>query len=252
MHWRRIGEDYCVGKRKREKLGGGPGRNIRSPEYVGISKEGQTSSRPEQGPETAFKRRAGIEDKGMLPVAASASASASAYDPFPGRASQGTSTRPAETEPHVGVDVGGVEARRRGCKPCCQGRRRSRQLSGHKAAACGTPTVYMPSHKQTGTIEHWLCIKRGLTKASDGQGTQYPQYWTSASVGCEQQQLTCVHMPCMESTLPLASGILRLCCLVVRCQQLVQGYRLTTLKLRLAQNWALHVLLYIPSYISTK
>lgn len=180
---------YCVGKRKREKLGGGPGRNIRSPEYVGISKEGQTRSRPEEGPETAFERREGrgTKDKGMLPVAASASAFASAYDPFPGRASQGTSTRLAESESHVGVDVGGEQARRRGCKPCCPGRRRSRQLSGHRAAACGTPTVYISSHKQTGTIDHWLCIKAGLTKASDGQGTEYAQCWRSVSVGCEQE-----------------------------------------------------------------
>lgn len=79
---------------------------------MGISKEDQTSSRPEEGPETALGRQAGTEDKGMLPVAASASASA--YDPFPGRAHQGTSTRPAESESHVGVDVGVEESRSRG------------------------------------------------------------------------------------------------------------------------------------------
>lgn len=72
---------------------------------MGISKEDQTRSRPEETPETALGRQAGTEDKGMLPVAASASASAPAYDPIPGRASQGTSTRPAESESHVGVDV---------------------------------------------------------------------------------------------------------------------------------------------------
>lgn len=59
----------------------------------------------------------------------------------------------------------------------------------------------MSSHKQPGTIEHWLCIKGELTKASDGKcegltavgiasdgkGLDVPQCWVSARVGCEQE-----------------------------------------------------------------
>lgn len=102
----------CVGKKRREKLHGGPGRHIRRPEHPGMSKKKEADKQPRRAKSRKRRwMRAGTRDKGTLPQeragglegwrAGGLESLHLQCRPFPGGASQGAS-RHAGSESHGG------------------------------------------------------------------------------------------------------------------------------------------------------